>query len=107
MRVTSCSSAWPWVSPPCWSGCSARPSGCSPGTRRHRMGQPGKPSTRSAESQRLNRVIGSRWRGGEGLLVLGVVLLVAVAGRDDEQVVVHLALGEALSELGDKQAQLQ
>ena len=49
----------------------------------------------------------SRRRGGQDFLVLGVVLGLAQLGRDDEQVVVHLALGEGLADLGQELAFLE
>src|SRR5438128_2661614 len=43
----------------------------------------------------------SRGRSGEDLLILGVILGLAQLGGHDHQLVVHLALGEGLTELGD------
>src|SRR5262245_66509138 len=47
---------------------------------------------------------GLRRRGRQNLFVLGVVLVLAQAGGDEDQVVVHLAACEDLAELGDEEA---
>ena len=49
----------------------------------------------------------SRGRGRQDLLVLGGVVLVVVAGGDEDQVVIHLVAREDLAELGDVQTRLQ
>src|SRR5262249_50396041 len=46
--------------------------------------------------------IQSRRRGGQDLLVLGVIFRLPELGRHDQQILIHFGLGEGLAELGDE-----
>src|SRR5581483_2093929 len=56
---------------------------------------------------RSSHAPGSRGRRRQDLLVLGAILGGADLGGDDEEVVVHLGLGEGLAELGHELPFLQ